>query len=879
MGTLQFDNVEAEILQLPRIYRYPRDGYGSYAPGLTREAVIQARQNFLDAIEKFREPADSNLVVALRDELWQCVPLYEEAKRRAGVLDFTDLLIKTRDLLRNPKPRDWFREQYDCLFIDEFQDTDPLQAEILLTLASNDCDCGDWRELTPSAGKLFVVGDPKQSIYRFRRADIGLYRSVRESLGGCGVARDELQSSHRSLTSIQAFVNAAFEPAIPEYLPLSGGRPPLAGQPAMIALPMPAPYGTRNMPRAAIEKCSPPTVAAFIEWLVEQSEWNVEDRGSLRPIQHGDICLLFRRFTSNGEDLAQEYVRALEARSIEHVLVGSKSFHQREEVEAIRTAMRAIEWPDDELSVYATLRTFFGLLDEALIRFKHSFGNLYPHLDRPDDAGSEHDPVFEALAILSELHRRRNHHPIAATINRLLEETRAHAAFAFRKAGRRVLANVYRVLDLARSFGSSEATSFRSFIDYLESELDGGEASEAPVFEQSSGGVKLMTVHKAKGLEFSVVILVDCTANLTSQSGCDRYLDTNQRLCAQRLLGWAPPDLLDHLQEESEADRDEALRLAYVAATRARDLLVVSAVGAPEFLKEDGIGRASWLSPLYNALYPPREHWRVAGEPPGLATIGHRSVLRRPRDWDDEEDSVRPGLHSVAGREVVWFDPALLDLDQPKQPGLDHEAVLTGAPDQIRAGLEAYRSWRERRDSLIEAAKEPAYRVAPALDVHGVPSASGVTVETVKVPGHEGRPGSRPFGRLVHLLLERLDAKKDREAIQKLAKALAAMCGAHEHEIPPAIEAATAALETPVLTAATTAVRVHREYPVMVKLDDGRLVEGRADLAYFDGIAWTVIDFKTGPAASKRNREQLQLYALALGKATGQPVRAVLLEV
>ena len=475
---------------------------------------------------------------------------------------------------------------------------------------------------------------------------------------------------------------------------------------------------------------------------------------------------------------------------------------------------------------------------------------------------------------------RRNYHgPSPTTINQLLEQTRAHAAFAFRKAGRRVLANVYRVLDLARSFEASQATSFRSFIEYLDSEADGGEASEAPVFEQTAAGVKLMTVHKAKGLEFAVVILVDLTAKLTSPGGCDRYLDMQQRLCAQRLLGWAPPDLLDHAAEESEADRDEALRLAYVAATRARDLLVVSAVGVPEFLKEDGLGSASWLSPLYDALYPPRDQWRAAGEAPGLPVKGHRTVLRRPRDWDDEEDSVRPGLHKAAGREVVWFDPGLLDLDQPKQPGLDHEAALNGTPEQIRAGLEAYRSWQTGRESLIETAKEPAHRVARALDVHGVPEASAIVVETVKVPGHEGRPGSRSFGRLVHLLLERIDARADRAAVEKLARGLAAMCGAHENEIGPAVEAAIIALETPALAEAASAVRVHREYPVMVKLDDGRLVEGRADLVYFDGLRWTVIDFKTGSAASKRNREQLQLYALALGRATGQPVRAVLLEV
>ena len=160
----------------------------------------------------------------------------------------------------------------------------------------------------------------------------------------------------------------------------------------------------------------------------------------------------------------------------------------------------------------------------------------------------------------------------------MLEATRAHAGFAFRKGGERVLANVYRLTDLARSFeAGGAATSFRAFVEYLESEYDGSDTSEAPVLEQEGGGVQLMTVHKAKGLEFPVVILADLTAKLTGPQGADRTCDPERRLCAQRLLWCAPWELLDAAGSEAKADEEEALRVAYVAATRARDLLVVAA--------------------------------------------------------------------------------------------------------------------------------------------------------------------------------------------------------------------------------------------------------------------------------------------------------------
>ena len=348
---------------------------------------------------------------------------------------------------------------------------------------------------------------------------------------------------------IQEFVNAAFAPEIPGYLALEGGREPLPKQPSVLALPIPEPYGKRNIAKGAINKSSPATVAAFIAWMVNQSDWKIIDSKSneLRKVESKDVCILFRRFTNDGKDLTQDYVRCLEAQGLPHVLVGSKSFHHREEIASIRTALRAIEWPDDELSVYATIRNFWGVLDGTLFQFKNKYGALYPFKRFPKELESDFLPIQDALQKLAALHKTRNERPIADTIQLLLDHVRALTAFALRKGGRRVVANVQRLIESARSFELRQATSFRSFVLYLEEQAERGEASDAPILEQDTDGVKIMTVHKAKGLEFPVVILADLTAHLTGQG--DRYVDPARKLCAQRLLRCAPWDLLENLAQ------------------------------------------------------------------------------------------------------------------------------------------------------------------------------------------------------------------------------------------------------------------------------------------------------------------------------------------
>jgi ATP-dependent exoDNAse (exonuclease V) beta subunit len=871
-GLFDGNVVENEILRLPREVKWLKHGYGKYGDKVTREAMVAAWDELCAVIEEFGRSADADLAAHLRDELWEVVGLYQQRKRLAGQLDFMDLLLYARDLLQHDGARTQLQQDYQRIFVDEFQDTDPLQAEILLLLAANDPAERDWRKAIPAPGKLYVVGDPKQSIYRFRRADAKLFRRVCRSLTGAGAAAPKLLASTRSTHTIQSFVNAAFASSIPDYLPLEGGVDDPAGQPSVIALPMPEPYGSRNLSNVRIEACSPNAVAAFIQWLCRESGWTVRDQstGKRVPIQPEHVCILFRRFTNFGVDLTQEYVRALEARDIAHLLVGSKSFHRREEVGTLRTALRAIEWPDDELSVFAVLRgSLYAVSDGTLLNFRNAHGRFHPMRELPDDLDPEFATIRDAFRVLRELHKRRNYRPIADTIHELLEATRAHAGFAFRKGGERVLANVFRLTDLARSFeASGAATSFRAFVEYLEGEYESGDTGEAPVLEQEGRGVKLMTVHKAKGLEFPVVILADLTAKLSGPQGGDRYCDPERRLCAQRLLWCAPWELLDGAEEEREADEEEALRVAYVAATRARDLLVVAAIG-----EEDRQG--GWLSPLHDALYPPAERWRTSAQAPGCPKFGSATVLNRPAD-QPEEVSVKPGLHhpKVGDHTVVWFDPAVLALRVAKAEGVENEQVLSGTREQAEEGLRRYQEWKDGRASVLERGAAPRYRVARAESVTASKEADGIPVETVTLPAAAGRPTGRKFGRVVHDILQHATSAGDAAA---LAEIWGRRHGASDAERAAAAEASLQALEYIARIMPAGAER-HRELPVMVRLEDGMLVDGRIDFAWRSGNLWTVVDYKTD-RREKRNITQVQLYALALERATKIPARGLVLEV
>jgi ATP-dependent helicase/nuclease subunit A len=836
--------------------------------------------------------ANSDLAALLQDDLREAISIHEELKTRSGRLDFVDLLLRARNMLRDFQlVRADFQRRFTHIFVDEFQDTDPVQAEIILLLAGSDPRVQSWKQAVPTPGKLFIVGDPKQSIYRFRRADVGTYQDVKKLLLACGAIELHLTTSFRSVPSIQNCVNAAFAPIMVQddqtlqagYVSLSPHRAETASQPTVIALPVPEPYGKKQLAAYAIDRSLPDAVGAFVDWLIRESAWTVTESGDPTervPISARDICLLFRRFQDFGGDVTRPYVQALEARRILHMVVGAKSFHTREEVEALRTALTAIEYPDDQLSVYATLRgSFFALTDESLFAYRHQFRCLHPMRLPRETVPTPWEPVVKGLALLAELHRRRNTRQVADTIAALMEATRAHAAFALRPSGEQVLANVLYVAEMARGWEQSGRLSFRAFVDQLRRDAESGEAPEAPIMEDGSEGVRMMTVHKAKGLEFPIVILADLTFKL-QQSHAHRYIDAERSLCAVRIGGWSPLELTNHEAEEIARDTAEGIRVAYVAATRARDLLVVPAVGDPwpriqEF----------WTGPLGRAVYPPLEMRERPKQAIGCPRFGPDSAKERPPGVVPTSGTVRPGLYTLASSQpygVVWWDPNQLALGTRPSYALRQEDLLKEVDKAtVDQDLAAYRDWTEKKDAVIEAASLPSLRVQTITQRAARKSETTppVEVKVIKMDAGTRGPGGARYGSLVHAILATVPLSVDSAMIEKVAALHGRILGANPDEVASAASLVEVVLKHEILERAAKCERYgrcRREVPVTL-VENDLLLEGFIDLAFEESTAWTIVDFKTDEelgAQFNRYERQVALYADAVGKATQRPTNA-----
>jgi ATP-dependent helicase/nuclease subunit A len=920
-------DLEARLWSLRRRI-FPGRGRGP----LKRE-LQAALDGFSEALAGFRERSGAQLAAMLQRELMPCLEAYEQAKRESGQLDFMDLLLLVRALLQNNATiRRELQRRFSHIFVDEFQDTDPLQAEILLLLASDeapddgaddvqDADELSFEQLVPRAGKLFVVGDPKQSIYRFRRADIQLYEQLKRRLAARNaVAVLQLTTSFRAVPALQQAVNAAFEPLMsaqahqPDYVALSPARV-AEERPAIIGLPVPSPYGyggriSKKAIRGTLkgahgQKGEPNAVAAWIDWALRQSGWQVSTRGGQRePLAAHHICLLFRQLRGRFDgDLTRPYIQALEARGVPHVVVGGRSYFAREEVDALVTALRVIEWPTDELAVYAALRgPLFGFDDERLYLYRRRGGRFIASAKRASaratsSANEDHcdlahprsllevassaegGTIEAALRLVGALHAGRNHRPLAQTIGSLLSQTRCIAGFALRPSGDQAVASLLRMQELARRFGGSSALSFRAFIEYLEGQIDAELAdADNPVFEEGRGGVRMMSVHRAKGLEFPIVILADAACSPSTMAW--DLTDRTQRLYAAPLCDCSPLVLQQRQEQESARQAAEELRLLYVAATRARDTLVIPTLPEkPSF--------ESWLDPLLPIVQsdePNPSGEQAAGAAASAVAAGVSAGSVRPK---------------IGEHRVVYWDLSQLELEVAEPPPLRDSALIRAEGSHSVAAMERYVAAKAQRDGSVERGAQPLCQVysATVLAHHGalfLPHLSRlarqVAVERVRGPGAVvARPGeaARRFGNLVHGALELLDfsADADSESLARAVSLVGRVLGASDDEQKEAKERIREALAHALFDRLRHADAVYREVPISLRLEPvGEpviIVEGIADVVFKEGDQLTVVDYKTDAQAEAEQlaayKRQVAFYVDALDETFGGKAQGCLL--
>jgi len=493
-----------------------------------------------------------------------------EARRRAVALNYEDLLQLAARLLRERDDvRAALQAKYRWLFVDEFQDTDPVQAEVIGLLAAASATGrgpADWTRVDLRPGALFVVGDPKQSIYRFRRADIETYARVRARIEATGGQTVGLTTSFRARPVLCDWANEVF----PHFFP----RRATLQQPAFDRLDPVREAGDRratgvrqlvvpaDVPKAEVIERDAEAIARFVRAEVD---------GARR--RWGDFLVLTCR-----KKVLADYAAAFEALDVPVEVSGAAGFRESPAVGVLATLLGALSDPADEPALVGVLRgPLLGLSDVELFRYVRAGRRLRLTTPVPDDADG---PVAEALRQLFALYRETRRLPAPAAVERVLEATGWLAAGVGTSPAGAEAGHLLHAVDRVRRMtetGGTLAEAARALEDALES----SEVESVPLESGRRDVVRLMNLHKAKGLEADVVFLADpltalperVSVRIVREDGGARGYFPIAR--GYEVLA-EPPDWAAHEAAELEYVHAEGRRLLYVAGTRARDLLVVS---------------------------------------------------------------------------------------------------------------------------------------------------------------------------------------------------------------------------------------------------------------------------------------------------------------
>ncbi len=794
----------------------------------------EARRSFVDRIAE-----------GLGEWLGEFAGYVDSRKQRESLMDFDDLLIFTRRLLDDEAALTSLRDRYRYILVDEFQDTDPLQAEIIVLLASEPDGAGG---LGLEAGRLFIVGDPKQSIYRFRKADVEIYEKVKRSLPASG-AHLNIWQNFRSVPGIVNWVNRVFSGIItpppdglyqPEYEPIEAIRDEGEG-PSVITIDLESPGTTSG----DIRKTEGETVAGYIRMLVQSGRTITDPEGrsagSRRKVRYGDIAVLFRAMTG-----IDHYEDPLREAGIPYMVEGGRLYYTRQETRDIASAMWTIEDPFDTLALVAVLRSpIFGFSDEELFLFKRR-GGRFDYLDPSIPDGPGYDDFQEAFGLLRRLHMERNERGPAGTMADLLKGTRYIEQSMLRVHGEQRAMNIRKAVRFARSF-AGKGRSFRAFARWFRDQWKNEAAEgESPSLDEEEDAVRLITIHKSKGLQFPVVILVNLVQERSRKGNL--FVTGGKHLSLKLNAGWETGDYADLKRIDGLKEDAESYRLLYVAMTRARDILVI-----PKAQKEKS---------YYSILEKYVENEKDAAPDQAEETGSEK----RDKRIDNGSCCVQnilaseiPVIEGVSGADRVSGDTA--GKGDRKKPDLKEE-------------------WSGRIKSAIARGSDTGVYLTPSgMAGHYVAPAPD------PIPGDDRRDDPLAFGSAFHRVMELVDLSGKADP-RMLSKAVGASFGL-KHSSAALADLVEKTLSSDILRSAREADAILREVPFTFAF--GRkgvhsekapsrgmtgFVDGRIDLLFRRDGAWTIVDYKTDDISCEMVEERFKdytvqgsIYALAAGKA------------
>ena len=803
---------------------------------------VNACKLLKDRLKELQDAANDELDAARRQslllllrELRAFVLDYAAQRKAAGKAEYNDLLIWARDLLRdNLAARDYFRGRFSHLLIDEVQDTDPIQAEIAMFLAEavapGTASSGrpqEWEAITPEAGKLFVVGDPKQSIYRFRRADVRQMNRLRQRMGGETL---QLTQNFRSQRPVIAWVNRLFEqwmgqgsPEQAQYVDLIhrwDGAAEHSRKPGVWQLGAGVDENVNAVRREGAE-----AVASLLSGIPGEG-WPVRDTAAAgeqyRDAGFSDVCLLMPRRTS-----LRELEQALDDADIPYRLEGSSLIFDTQEVRDLLNCLRAIDDPANQVAIAAALRSpAFGCSDIALLELVQAGGSFDYLAELPAAAAA--GPAGQGLRELKGYHYARLEESPALLMERFIRERQLMAAALEQPRPRQQWRRYRFMINQARAFAEAGGGSLREFLSWAEQQAaENARVTETPVPEEQEEAVRVMTVHGAKGLEFPIVILTGLDSG--SPNRTETVLVDREREQVEVRMGsggqvFETPGYAELREREGQLGADESVRLLYVAATRAKEHLVVN-------------------------------------------------MYHREEGRDCPAKQIAALLESDAGT-GIW---ERIDAPPFEQAAAELLAAASPAAPETPGNFMGHREqWRQEREELIRAQSRPISVAATTLARVAKEEAAETAAETE--PWRRGRGGTS-IGRAVHAVLQTIDLATG-EGLAETAQAQAAgeNIPGRRQEI---IDLARVALDSLAVQRAVASGRYWREVPVAAPLGDG-LVEGFIDLLYETEGGLAVVDYKTDDIDAAETGETLQryrlqggAYALAVERATGKAVKEV----
>ncbi len=863
------------------------------------ESVRTQFGDFRESCEQFRLTVSHEATLSCIERLRQFALQLAEDRQSAGRLNFQDLLVICRDLLRSKEHgvdvRKSLHDRYTHLLLDEFHDTDPIQIEIAALIAASPTEndsVGDWTKLKTKPGHLFFVGDPKQSIYRFRRADIELYHRARERFGRSLGETLSLDVNFRSSEPIIDWVNHTFETLMDTgddggllqagYTSLHAVRPaPAVGAPVTFL----GASDQRTGSVAEVRVNEAKDVAGTIVTVCEQG-WTVFDKrlGKERPAHLDDITILIP------SRAALPYLEdALEERQIPYRLESTSFVWANRVIRDLMMCLRAISDPTNELATVSALRSpIYGCGDDDLFRHKavnrgawdyRLAGTVRSDNAQPENTQSKNpvptdDPVVAGLAHLNKLHDWAGHKTPAELIEQLIVERQVLEQATAWPGVREQWRHVRFLVDQARTWSESQQSGLRRFLLWANEQSNDNARVTIPVLPEFDGeAVHVMTMHSSKGLEFPVVILAGLqeTVRKRSRPGSVGFFSESEPP-AVRLLGDAKTSDYDEWSEvEVLADHYERVRKLYVACTRARDHLVVSV-------------------------------HRSKANPKKLPSFtSSQLLLDANMDVLEEETSPPEGMY-IAVEDFAGAG------DLPKE-FLAQVALSSNRP--------APKEWEQARERAVTASERSAWLSASSIAKISAPAEIHVGLdkgedENVERAPHTSHYGGATFGSTVHSVLELLDLAEAVEAVavktdgdesdtgdfDKRLVELAQSC-ANAKGVPDSAtdveQRVRAVLANPTVVDAARSRHWQEIYVGTLAELAGEastevVIDGFVDLLYEDPVSSTadnpvyvVLDFKTSSATDEAHLvartagylPQGAAYAYCVQRATGATVSRV----